>query len=95
MKAIFNNQIIAQSDKTISFEGNTYFPRSGIVEKYFKPSKRSSVCDEKGVAQYYNIEVHGEFRDDAAWCYPEVSEYAKAIEGYVAFWKGIRISHDL
>jgi uncharacterized protein (DUF427 family) len=95
MKAVFNNQIIAESDKTISFEGNTYFPKNGIVEKYFKQSKISSVCDEKGVAHYYTVEVNGEIRDEAAWCYPEASEYAKVIENYIAFWKGIKIEHDV
>lgn len=95
MKAVFNNQIIAESDKTISFEGNTYFPRSGIVEKYFKPSKKSTVCDEIGFAHYYNIQVNGEFRDDAAWCYPETTEYAKEVENYIAFWKGMRIVYDI
>ena len=38
MKAIFNNQIIAESDQTISFEGNTYFPKDSIIKKYFKKS---------------------------------------------------------
>ena len=95
MKAVFNDQIIAESDQTISFEGNTYFPRSSIVEKYFSKSKKSTICDEIGFAHYYDIEVYGEFRDDAAWCYPETTEYAKKIENYVAFWKGIRIKHDI
>ena len=91
MKAVFNNITIAESDKTISFEGNTYFPKDSIIEKYFKKSKASSICDEKGVAHYYNVEVNNKFRDEAAWCYTETSDYAKEIEGYVAFWKGIRI----
>ncbi|MBY0482745.1 MAG: DUF427 domain-containing protein [Chitinophagaceae bacterium] len=95
MKAIFNNQIIAESDETISFEGSTYFPKSSIIQEYFKPSRISSICDEKGVAHYYTIEVKGESRDEAAWCYPEVSDYAKKIENYVAFWKGIRITRDM
>lgn len=95
MKAVFNNQIIAESDKTISFDGSTYFPKSSIIEKYFKHSEKSSLCDEKGVAYYYNIEVNGEFRDEAAWCYSETTEYAKKIENYVAFWRGIRITYDM
>jgi uncharacterized protein (DUF427 family) len=91
MKATFNNKIIAESDQTISFEGNTYFPHQSLKKEYFKPSKISSVCDEKGVAHYYNVEVNGRFRDDAAWFYPEATNQAKLIENYVAFWKGIRI----
>ena len=36
MKAIFNNKIIAQSDKTISFEGSTYFPPESVLTEYFQ-----------------------------------------------------------
>ena len=53
MKAVFNNQIIAESDKTISFKGSTYFPKSSLIEKYFKYTKESSLCDETVVAYYY------------------------------------------
>ena len=91
MKAVFNNITIAESDKTISFEGNTYFPKDSIIEKYFKKSKESSICDEKGVAHYYNVEVINKFRDEAAWCYTETSDYAKEIEGYIAFFFFLRI----
>lgn len=30
MKAIWNNQVIAESDKTIQIEGNHYFPTDTI-----------------------------------------------------------------
>ncbi|MFK7001053.1 DUF427 domain-containing protein [Flavobacterium oreochromis] len=91
MKATFNNKIIAESNDTISHEGTTYFPHQSIKKEYFKPSKINSICNEKGIAQYYNIEVNGKFRDDAAWYYPEIINNAKFIENYVAFWKGIKI----
>lgn len=91
MKAVFNNKVIAESDNIIHFEGNTYFPHNSIVDKFFKKSKISSICDDKGVAHYYNIEVNGKFRDEGAWYYPETNDSAKEIENYVAFWKGIRI----
>lgn len=93
MKAIFNNKVIAESDNTIHYEGNTYFPHESIYHAYFKNSKISSICDEKGLAHYYNIEVNGKFRDDAAWFYPETLPQAKIIENYVAFWKGIKIEN--
>jgi uncharacterized protein (DUF427 family) len=36
MKAIFNNQIIAESDQTISFEGNTYFQKTVLLKSTLK-----------------------------------------------------------
>lgn len=46
----------------------------------------------KGTASYYNIVVDGKENQDAAWYYPEASQLAKAIEGYIAFWKGVEVS---
>lgn len=91
MKAIWNNQIIAESDDTLIVENNHYFPPSAIKKEFFKESSTHTHCPWKGDASYYNIEVNGELNEDAAWYYPSVSDLAKNIEGYVAFWKGVEI----
>ena len=48
-----------------------------LLKIFFKQSKISSICDDKGVAYYYNVEVNGKFRDEAAWSYPETTGYTK------------------
>ncbi|MGH7535592.1 MAG: DUF427 domain-containing protein, partial [Gemmatimonadales bacterium] len=40
---------------------------------------------------YYTVAVDGDENRDAAWFYPEPSDAAKHIEGYVAFWKGVAV----
>lgn len=90
-QAIWNNTIIAESDKTIVIEGNHYFPPSDIKQEFFKNNETHTTCAWKGVASYYNIEVNGKVNKDAAWYYPEVSPLAKSIKGYVAFWKGVEV----
>lgn len=91
MKALWNNTIIAESDNTIVVENNHYFPAESIKKEYFKASTTHSTCPWKGVASYYTLEVNGKQNKDAAWYYPEISELAKQIKGYVAFWKGVEI----
>lgn len=91
MKAIWNNEIIAESDDTVVVEGNHYFPPSSIKQEYFKSSETHSVCPWKGTASYYTVSVNGDDNSDAAWYYPETSELAKNIKGYVAFWKGVKV----
>lgn len=91
MKAIWNGQVLAESEDTVVVEGNHYFPHETINKEYFKPSDTHTVCPWKGTASYYTIEVDGNKNTDAAWYYPEVSELAKAIKGYVAFWKGVEV----
>ncbi|WP_109832515.1 DUF427 domain-containing protein [Reichenbachiella versicolor] len=91
MKAIWNGQVIAESDDTVIIENNHYFPSDSIKSEYFNESKTHTTCPWKGVASYYTLNVNGQKNEDAAWYYPSASELAKKIEGYVAFWKGVEI----
>jgi uncharacterized protein (DUF427 family) len=90
-KAIWNGAVLAESDKCEVVEGNQYFPPDAINKQYFKESNTHSSCPWKGVASYYTIEVDGQQNKDAAWYYPTTKEKAKNIEGYVAFWKGVKV----
>ncbi|WP_293016528.1 DUF427 domain-containing protein [Mongoliibacter sp.] len=91
MKAIWNNQIIAESEKTIQVEGNHYFPEETIKKEFFKASDTHTTCPWKGVASYYNIEVDGKVNKDAAWYYPNTKDAAREIKNHVAFWKGVEV----
>ncbi|PIS05331.1 MAG: hypothetical protein COT81_01605 [Candidatus Buchananbacteria bacterium CG10_big_fil_rev_8_21_14_0_10_42_9] len=91
MKAIWNNKVIAESDKTIVVEGNHYFPPDSIKKEYFKVSDYHTTCPWKGEASYYSVEVNGSVNENAAWYYPNPSEAAKEIKGYVAFWHGVEV----
>ncbi|CAD5269570.1 MULTISPECIES: DUF427 domain-containing protein [unclassified Imperialibacter] len=91
MKAIWNGQVIAESNDTIVIENNHYFPANTIKSEFFKASNTHTVCPWKGTASYYTLEVGGEQNKDAAWYYPKASELARNIEGYVAFWKGVKV----
>jgi uncharacterized protein (DUF427 family) len=92
MKAIWKGTVLAESDRTEVVENNQYFPPDAIRKEYFKPSDTHSVCPWKGTASYYTVEVDGARNEDAAWYYPQASEKAKNIEGYVAFWKGVEVT---
>jgi uncharacterized protein (DUF427 family) len=91
MKAIWNEKIVAESDKTIVIENNHYFPAEAINENFFRPSGTHTTCSWKGEASYYHLEVDGRQNKDAAWYYPEPKEAANVIKGRVAFWKGVQI----
>ena len=92
MKAVWNGQVLADSNDTIVVEGNHYFPPSAINKDFFKDSDHQSVCPWKGTASYYSLEVDGESNNNAAWYYPSPSNAAKEIEGYIAFWKGVQVT---
>lgn len=92
MKAVWNGQVIAESDETVVVEGNHYFPADSLAEGSFEPSESTSVCPWKGTASYYNVIVDGKQNADAAWYYPTPNPAAQNIEGRVAFWKGVEVT---
>lgn len=91
MKAIWNQQVIAESNQTTIVENNHYFPSSSIKKELFKPSTTHTICPWKGVASYYTIEVDGKENKDAAWYYADPKPAAINIKDSVAFWKGVTI----
>ncbi len=91
MKAIWNNKVIAESNETIVVEGNHYFPRNSVNDKYLISSEMHSVCPWKGNASYFSLEVDGKINSDAAWYYPEPKEKATEIKNHLAFWKGVKV----
>jgi uncharacterized protein (DUF427 family) len=90
-RAIWNGAVLAQSDRCEVVEGNQYFPPDDLNMEYFKPSQTHTTCPWKGVASYYTVEVEGQTNPDAAWYYPTPKDAAKQIQGYVAFWKGVKV----
>ncbi len=90
-KAIWNGQVLAESDKVEVVDGNTYFPPDSINREYFEDSQTRTESPKKGTAHYYHLKVEGQVNVDAAWTYPKPPKEAKNIKGYVAFWRGVEI----
>ena len=91
MKAIWNNQVIAESDDIVNVEGNSYFPIESVKKEYLSDSENETVCHWKGTASYYDLKVDGTANQDAAWYYSEPRPLADGIKGRVAFWKGVQV----
>jgi uncharacterized protein (DUF427 family) len=94
-QAVWNGQVIADSDDVTVVDGYTYFPTSSVDERYLDPSGRRSTCRWKGVATYFDVTVGDRRKRAAAWTYPIPSPAAAPlVEDRVAFWKGVRILDD-
>ena len=92
MKAIWNDQLLAESDDTVVVEGNHYFPAESIDAQFFKDSVTTTICPWKGTASYKSIEVDGRTNQDAAWYYPAPKEAAAEIKDRYAFWNGVEVT---
>lgn len=91
MKAIWNGQVIAESEDTVVVEGNHYFPAESLNRDYVEDSQTTTTCGWKGDANYLTLVVDGERNVDAVWFYRNPKPAANEILGRVAFWRGVKI----
>jgi len=90
-KAIWENVVLAESDRTVEIEGNQYFPVDSVQRGYLRPSEHHTVCPWKGTASYYHLEANGKRNENAAWYYPDPKTAASQIKDHIAFWKGVKV----
>ncbi len=93
VQAIWNNTVIAESDKTELVDGNHYFPPSSLKREFFSESDETSVCGWKGTANYYDVIVDGQTNTGAAWFYATPKEQVANLKDHVAFWKGVQVTN--
>ena len=91
VRAVWNGQVLAESEKTVVVEGNHYFPPDAVRREFFEPSATHTTCPWKGLASYYTVNVDGKSNPDAAWFYSAPKDAAAKIRDYVAFWHGVTV----
>jgi uncharacterized protein (DUF427 family) len=91
MKALWNGETIAVSDKKVVVEQNHYFPPNFVNQALLKKNSETSICPWKGEATYINLVVDGKTNPSAVWSFPKFKDTAKEITEYYSFWKGIGI----
>jgi len=90
-RATWNGETIAETDRCEVVEGNQYFPPDTVKREFLQPSATHTTCGWKGIASYYDVVAGRKTNNDASWYYPETKPAAKNIEGYIAFWKGVKV----
>jgi uncharacterized protein (DUF427 family) len=99
MKAIWNDQVIAEADKDdlIYIERNWYFPPSSVKQEFLQKSDTPYTCPWKGVCQYFNVGQGDTWSKDNAWSYPDpkagsIDIVKKDFKDYVAFWRDVQVT---
>jgi len=65
-----------------------YIPPGDITGGVLVPSDRTTFCEWKGDASYYDVSAAGRTERAAAWHYPAPTAPFAAIAGHVAFYPG-------
>lgn len=91
MKALWNNQAIAESDDTVVVENNHYFPPESVDMHYLTKNGGTYTCQWKGVCDYYDVTVNGMTAKGGGWSYSDPQPEAEEIRGRFAFWQGVKV----
>jgi uncharacterized protein (DUF427 family) len=99
MKAIWNDQVIAEAPKEdlIFIESNWYFPPDSVKQEFLEKSPTPYTCPWKGVCQYFNVVQGDKNSADNAWSYPNplpgaIERMHKDFANYVAFWHDVQVT---
>ena len=90
-RAVWEGEVLAESEDIVYVEGNAYFPRASLREELFDQSSHHTICPWKGLASYLDVVIDGRRNKEAAWYYPNPSFLARKLKGRIAFWKGVNI----
>jgi uncharacterized protein (DUF427 family) len=63
-----------------------YVPRDDIDTSLLVPSRGTSLCEWKGRATYWSLEIDGVLTADMAWSYEAPTPRFAAIAGHLAFY---------
>lgn len=93
MKAIWNGQTIAESDKTLEVRGYTYFPRDSVRMGLLKQAhKTESDLECPHGVQFYDVADSKMSSERAAWSYEKpAGETMRTIDHWVSFWDDVEV----
>jgi uncharacterized protein (DUF427 family) len=65
-----------------------YIPPEDVRMEHLVRNPRSTWCEWKGAARYYDLEAGGRKEPAAAWFYPDPTPPFESLRGYIAFYPG-------
>lgn len=92
LQVVFNGAVIADTTngkRVLETAGAPvyYFPPEDVKMEFLTPvPKYQTLCEWKGFATYYSIEVDGIRAERAAWTYPKPTSGFTDLKDYIAFY---------
>ena len=91
IKVVFNGLTIAETKSAkrvleTSHPPAYYIPPEDVQMNFLVPSTLTTVCEWKGKASYYTIELQGRRAENSAWYYPDPNERYAELKNYIAFY---------
>jgi uncharacterized protein (DUF427 family) len=91
IRVIYDGVVIAETNRAVRVleTGHPpvyYIPREDVRMEYLIVTKRSSTCEFKGTASYYNMKGKTKSHENAAWSYAKPASGYELIRDHIAFY---------
>ena len=91
IRIVFNGEVIADTRNAYrmletSHPPTYYIPPEDVAEKFLEKGNGRSICEWKGQARYFTLDVDGKRAENVGWAYPDPSPPFTAIKDYYAFY---------
>ena len=91
LRVVFNKIIVAETNRGLRVLETAsapvyYFPPEDVDDEVVQPVDRSSYCEWKGVAKYFDVCAGDRCASLAAWAYPAPTRSYIDLRGYIAFY---------
>ncbi len=91
LRVSFGGETVAETDRGFrvletSHPPVYYFPPTDLRREFLIAAGKRSVCEFKGVAVYWTLDVNGQRATAAAWSYPDPTDGFREIADYLAFY---------
>jgi uncharacterized protein (DUF427 family) len=93
VRVVFNGVTLADTHDAkrvleTSHPPTFYIPPADVRWEHLQSASGSSMCEWKGAARYFDVEVDGRRAARAAWGYPEPTPGFAALKDHLAFYAG-------
>ena len=91
LRVVFGGETVAETSQgyrvlETSHPPVYYFPPGDTRMEFLTPAQGRSLCEFKGTARYWTLDVRGTRSEQAAWSYPEPTDAFRQIKDFLAFY---------
>jgi uncharacterized protein (DUF427 family) len=92
MRAMVDDQILAQSNDVVECQGYQYFPRTAVRMDLLEKAEKTT--DDRACphgVQFYDVIVAGKRHPRAAWSYEAPQPKMRQVADRFGFWQDVEI----
>jgi uncharacterized protein (DUF427 family) len=91
LKIVHRGIVLAETRRGVrtletSHPPSYYFPREDVAMEFLQQSARSSICEWKGQAAYFDVTISGATLLDVGWSYPSPTPAFRLLQDHIAFY---------